>query len=63
MFNIVRASRLTSQTHLGLSQNPYTDRKSKSKRINFLLFLLCLFFMNELVLFATQMRHHELASL
>ena len=41
---------------LGLSPNPYTDKKSKSKRISFLLFLLCLFFMNELML-----THHELA--
>ncbi len=39
------------------SENPYTDRKSKSKRISFLLFLLCSFFMNELML-----THHELAS-
>ena len=51
------ASIATGQTHYGLNPNPYTSRKSKSKRIHFLLSLLCLFFMNELML-----THHELAS-
>ena len=52
----VQTSYLTSKILYGLSQNPYTTEREQEYKEKILIFLLCLFSVNELML-----THHELA--